>query len=257
MAKSPHYYGQGPTYTTFTKQTITGNGVKTTFTLTYVSPSTPALLVVKNGLVLNPSVDYTLTGGGSQIVFTTAPLFTDVVFLVFTGQDAIQTSSSSVEVNSYTGDGAHTTYALTSTPYATANVIVFVDGILQAASTNYNVSGGNVVFTSNVDTGASIDLVHIRNFNSPTWLFVDNSVSSFDAQAGGKYIYEVPLAGGTLVLPDPASVGDEVAVVTVNANALSITSTHDINLSPSPYTATAAEKLVYSGSTYGWIRESN
>lgn len=44
------------------------------------NPDETSLLVVKNGKILDPKVDYTLTGDAeSQIVFTTAPILSDII----------------------------------------------------------------------------------------------------------------------------------------------------------------------------------
>jgi hypothetical protein len=67
------YIGRDPLYGTFEKQVLVPNGTDTLFTLDYIAGSDNALLVVENGSVLEPSVDYGLAEGGRKIEFSTAP----------------------------------------------------------------------------------------------------------------------------------------------------------------------------------------
>ena len=79
------YIGRQPSYGAFEKQTLTADSSTTTFTLTYVVGSSSSILVSVAGVVQEPEVGYTISGGGSQIVFTAAPTSGDTIFVVFLG----------------------------------------------------------------------------------------------------------------------------------------------------------------------------
>lgn len=67
------YIGRDPLYGLFEKQVFTPNGVDTSFDLDYLVGSASSLLVVQNGSIRNPEVDYIITNGGRTIQFSSAP----------------------------------------------------------------------------------------------------------------------------------------------------------------------------------------
>ena len=69
--------GTGSTFTTVTSDSFTGNGSQTIFTLSQ-SATTAGVIVAINGIIQIPITSYYVTGGTS-LVFTEAPLSTDVI----------------------------------------------------------------------------------------------------------------------------------------------------------------------------------
>ena len=67
------YIGREPLNGFFSKQTIANDGSTTTFALTHGIASTTAIIVSVNAVVLEPDVGYTLSGGGTNIIFASAP----------------------------------------------------------------------------------------------------------------------------------------------------------------------------------------
>ena len=86
------YIGKTPDYGAFEKQSLTADGSTTTFTLNYTVGSTSSILVSVSGVVQEPTSAYSLTGGGTQIVFSAAPEAGETVFVIFLGV-AFETST--------------------------------------------------------------------------------------------------------------------------------------------------------------------
>ena len=79
------YIGRQPSYGAFEKQDLTPDSSTTTFSLTYVVGSSSSILVSVAGVVQEPEVGYTISGGGANIVFTEAPTTGDTVYVQFLG----------------------------------------------------------------------------------------------------------------------------------------------------------------------------
>ena len=84
------YIGANPVNGFFEKQQLTTDGSTTTFTLNTTIGSTSAILVVKDGVVQEPEEAYTLSGGGTSIVFASAPSGSADTYIHFLGQAIVQ-----------------------------------------------------------------------------------------------------------------------------------------------------------------------
>ena len=84
------YIGAKPVNGFFEKQQLTTDGSTTTFALNTTIGSTSAILVVKDGVVQEPEEAYTLSGGGTSIVFASAPSGSADTYVHFLGQAVIQ-----------------------------------------------------------------------------------------------------------------------------------------------------------------------
>ena len=67
------YLGRAPANGFHAKQQISGDGSTTSFALDYTVAHDTAILVSVNGTILEPAHGFSLTGGGTNIVFTSAP----------------------------------------------------------------------------------------------------------------------------------------------------------------------------------------
>lgn len=118
-------------------------------------PHETGIIVVKNGSVLDPGVDYTLTGDiKSQISLTTAPASSDVISIRAVGMfDKLDTITS----------GSGTTFSITkgSTPYYANNdidrpeklenqIMVIMDGNVQSPLYDYIIRHDKIVFENSV-----------------------------------------------------------------------------------------------------------
>ena len=85
------YIGAKPVNGFFEKQQLSTDGSTTTFALNTTIGSTSAILVVKDGVVQEPEEAYTLSGGGTSIVFASAPSGSADTYVHFLGQAIVQT----------------------------------------------------------------------------------------------------------------------------------------------------------------------
>ena len=118
-------------------------------------PHETGIIVIKNGSVLDPGVDYTLTGDiNSQISLTTAPTSSDIISVRAVGMfDKLDTITS----------GSGTTFSITkgSTPYYANNdidrprklenqIMVIMDGNVQSPLYDYIIRHDKIIFESSV-----------------------------------------------------------------------------------------------------------
>jgi hypothetical protein len=125
------------------------------------TPDETGIFVIKNGKVLDPKIDYTLSGDiKSQIVFNAPPASSDVISVKSFGSFRKLTSITS----GLTGKTFQMTYSA-SNYYANGNIsrprehenqiLVIRDGNIQSPIYDYYIDNDKVVFNSNVPAGTS------------------------------------------------------------------------------------------------------
>ena len=193
------YIGREPSFGAFEKQSLTADSSTTTFALTYTVGSSSSIMVSVAGVIQEPETGYTLSGGGTNIVFTAAPTSGDTVFVVFLGlaRDAAQFLNTGVITSqtllderanaadqflifdssasalkkitaanvvaasvSRTGTGDGSTVTFTVTNGVTVtNTMVFINGIHQRPTTDYTISGTTLTFGT---APAASDRIDVR-----------------------------------------------------------------------------------------------
>ena len=195
--------GREPSYGSFEKQSLTGDGSTVTFSLDYTVGSASSILVSVAGVHQEPESAYNLTSNGTAITFTAAPGASDTVFIIFLGvalevatigsgtitsrtelvtpanddllliydTDAgslkkIQKSNLSPTINltynTRTGTGDDSTVAFTVTSGMTNNsVVVTENGIVQAPTSDYSISGTTLTFTTAPASGVAIKILEL------------------------------------------------------------------------------------------------
>jgi len=191
------YIGRQPSYGAFEKQDLTPDSSTTTFSLTYVVGSSSSILVSVAGVVQEPEVGYTISGGGANIVFTEAPTTGDNVYVQFLGfaRDIAQFNSGAITAqtelaeraasNDYflvydasaaqlkkiqtqyitspsvsrtaTGDGSTQGFTVTSGVTA-VQCLVSINGVIQTPATDYTVSGTTLTFTTAPEASDTIQI---------------------------------------------------------------------------------------------------
>ena len=183
------YIGKPPASGAYEKQTITADSSTTTFSLNFTIGSSSSLIVSIAGVIQEPETAYSLAGGGTQIVFASAPTTGDTVYVIFLGiaRDAAQffnsgfitsqteetavadgdqiliydasaaalrkmtkanfspTVTLTYVTRTATGDGSTTTTTVTSGT-SVNDVIVLINGVVQAPTTDYTISGTTLTF---------------------------------------------------------------------------------------------------------------
>jgi hypothetical protein len=163
----------------FITRAYTGTGSQANFTVTSGS-TVSSVIVTENGIVQAPTTDYTISD--TTLTFTTAPA-SNVAIQVRELAIAIATTTSPV-YRAYTGNGVANTFTITSGLSANS-LIVAENGIIQRPTTDYSVSGSNVVFVSAPASNVDIQIRELSLNGGGT-----SSGISLPTQSGngGKYL---------------------------------------------------------------------
>jgi plastocyanin len=270
----------------FITRAYTGTGSQANFTVTSGS-TVSSVIVTENGIVQAPTTDYTISN--TTLTFTTAPA-SNVAIQVRELAIAIATTNAPI-YRAYTGNGVSNTFTITSGLSANS-LIVAENGIIQRPTTDYSVSGSNVVFVSppasNVDiqirelslngggTSSGISLP-TQSGNGGKYLTTDGATASWanvnssaltwniansNATMTASNGYFVDTSGGakTMTLPSSATLGDTIRINDLagsfSTNNLTVARNgHKIQGNTSDLLIDVNQSsfgLVYSNSTYGW-----
>ena len=142
---SEYEYTSTSNQTTFSGSDNNGN------TLTYL---TGAIQVFLNGVLQEPTTDYTATSG-SSVVFVNG-LSSGEIVQIATFAKVIGTGD--IGRNTYSGDGSTTAFTLGSDPEGENNLQVFIDGVYQEKST-FSQSGTTLTFSSAPASGTTIEVM--------------------------------------------------------------------------------------------------
>ena len=136
-----------------TSANLVGDGSTTQFALGGSPRSSEHVMVFLNG-VYQEKTTYTLAG--SNINFNTAPPSGYTIEVKYITGTLDLTDVGQMTLDELTGDGGNT-YALSTAPQSENYTNVYIEGVYQEKGT-YSVSGSNIVFSSNVSSGDSIEV---------------------------------------------------------------------------------------------------
>ena len=169
------YIGIEPSFGTFDKQLITGNGSTATFTLDFPVAQAGQLLVSLDGIIQEPDFSYniSLSSGSPKITFASAPANGARIFVVYLGRStvAMVSAQASPHIDEFNGNGSTTAFTLTQVPSASnaSNFIVFVDNVYQRYGSSYafTVNGTTLTFTSAPPSGTNnIQVIQLSQANT-------------------------------------------------------------------------------------------
>ena len=169
------YIGTGPTFGTFDKQLITGDGSTATFTLDFPVAQAGQILVSLDGIIQEPSFSYniSLSTGSPKITFASAPSNGSRIFIVYLGRSSVSMVSAlaSPHIDEFNGDASTPAFTLTQTPSGNSanNFLVFVDNVYQryGSSYAYTVNGTTLTFTSAPPSGTNnIQVIQLSQANT-------------------------------------------------------------------------------------------
>ena len=169
------YIGTGPTFGTFDKQLVTGDGSTATFTLDFPVAQAGQLLVSMDGIIQEPSFAYniSLSSGSPKITFASAPANGARIFIVYLGRSSISMVSAlaSPHIDEFNGNGSATAFTLTQVPSGSSanNFLVFVDNVYQryGSSYAYTVNGATLTFTAAPPSGTNnIQVIQLSQANT-------------------------------------------------------------------------------------------
>ena len=165
----------------FIKEDFTGDGSTTQFTLTNEVPggNEDNIIVVVSNVIQEPTSAYTIIDDSDNLPkilkFSAAPAASETIYVshrgigTFTqkvpagsiGATELASDLKTFTTDTFTGNGSTAAYTLSEEPANSNGIMVFVDGILQKASTNYSLSGTTLTFTANVANNAEIEVKHL------------------------------------------------------------------------------------------------
>ena len=240
---------------TITVDNFTGNSVQTVFTLS-VSPTSVNNTFVNIDGVFQLRDAYSISS--ASITFDSAPVTGASIEVTTT--ELLATGQGSFVTRNYTGNNVQTTFTVTSGVTA-SSVLVAENGILQLPTTDYTVSGANLIFTTAPASAVAIQIRELAVAVSSSSLFTWNIASS-NATMTTNNGYFVDTSGGakTMTLPTSATLGDTIRIndlagtfstynLTVARNGHKIQGVADNLLVDADQSSFG---LVYSNSTYGW-----
>lgn len=141
--------------------------------------NTENIHVVLDNVVQEPDVAYTIHENSDTqpkiIKFASSVASTASIYVIHrgigsfqmkpptgsVGADELAANLKTFTTDVFTGDNSTTAFTLSETPANASGVMVFVDGLLQKASTNYSLSGSTITFTTAPDTDAEIEVKHL------------------------------------------------------------------------------------------------
>ena len=169
------YIGVEPTFGTFDKQLVTGDGSTATFTLDFPVAAAGQLLISMDGIIQEPDFAYniSLSSGSPKVTFASAPASGARIFIVFLGRSslAMVSAQASPHIDEFNGNGSTTAFTLTQVPSASnaSNFIVFVDNVYQRYGSSYafTVNGATLTFTAAPPSGTNnIQVIQLSQQNT-------------------------------------------------------------------------------------------
>ena len=169
------YIGVEPTFGTFDKQLVTGDGSTATFTLDFPVAQAGQLLISMDGIIQEPdfSFNISLSSGSPKVTFASAPANGARIFIVFLGRSslAMVSAQASPHIDEFNGNGSTTAFTLTQVPSASnaSNFIVFVDNVYQRYGSSYafTVNGATLTFTAAPPSGTNnIQVIQLSQQNT-------------------------------------------------------------------------------------------
>ena len=243
------------------RDSFTGNGSTTAYVLSMSISNENATQVYLDGVYQSKS-NYSTSG--STLTFSTAPSNGTAIEVVH-----LKTvNATSINQNSFTGDGSDTTFTLSQSIDDENNTFVFIQGVYQEKST-YSISGTTITFSTAPQNGYSIevmafDSITIGNTAAGTDWQSTIQTSNFTAAAGKGYFVDTSSNAVTVTLPT-GSVGDEIhftdyaSTFDTNEIIFSQASGQKILGDTATYkcvTENATVRLIYQNNTKGWTADN-
>jgi len=158
--------GSGGSSSSFTKNTFTGDGSTTAFTLSKSVSNEDNLIVFIDAAY---QADNVYSVSGTTLTFATAPVSTRLIEVFIIEGGIVGTAPV---IDTMTGDGSDTTLALSTTPASENQTFVTIDGVVQHKST-YSVSGSTLTFSEAPPNGSAVECITFVNVALATFQDAD------------------------------------------------------------------------------------
>ena len=180
--------GSGGSSSSFAKNTFTGDGSDTTFTLTTSMSNEDGLIVFIDGVY---QADNVYSVSGTTLTFATAPVNGRTIE-VFQMEGGIV--GTAPVLATMTGDGSDTTLALGTTPSSENQCFVTIDGVMQHKST-YSVSGSTLTFSTAPPNGTAVEAITLTNTTVATFQDSDGDTKIQMEESADEDIIRMDIAG--------------------------------------------------------------
>ena len=219
------YIGRTPDSGSYEKQSITGDSSTTTFSLNFTVGTSSALIVSTNGTVLEPEVGYSLSGGGSSIVFSSAPSTGHATYIVFLG--------IARDVDHISSDGIITSRTELAETRADNDLFLVYD---TSAGSLKKIQASNVASDLDIDNTTALS-------EEPA---SGDKFIVYDATAGANRAVEYQYINPTLTYTNGTGTGDgSTATLTINSGR----SVNDVIVSQNGFILVPTDDYTISGTT--------
>lgn len=231
------------------RDSFTGNGSTVAYILSMSITNENATQVYIDG-VYQSKDNYTTSG--STLTFSTSPPNGAAIEVVHI--KAVDVSS--LNQNSFTGDGSTTDFTLSQSIDDENKTFVFIQGVYQEKTT-YSISGTTLTFSTAPQNGYTIEVMAFSSVTITNEHKYNVSVISSNTTAVANTLY-VLTANLTLTLPASPSAGDSIKVSNRSGVATATIARNSENIMGAASDLTLDKlnsgfELIYSGSAQGWI----
>jgi hypothetical protein len=175
-AVGPAYDPTRATVPQLDAERFSGNNSAVAFTLSRQVVSPTDVDVIVENVRQEPIVAYSIVNG-STLTFTEAPQTgTNNIYVIYRGSGMsnyafvpdgsisyakLANNIRQFNVDNFTANGTGQTFTLSETPATANTVIAAIDGVVQTAPSNYNISGSTIIFTSAPAASANVTVRHL------------------------------------------------------------------------------------------------
>lgn len=190
----PRLVGHNTFLGIFEKQILNPNDITDEFLLQIQAGSSMSLLVVQNGFLLEPLVDYTIKDGGRKIKFATIPPSTQDLYVVFMGRalDIPSVAGNLPVYQKFSADGIQTDFTITETSYPLyhPSTLIFVDGVQQKFGVDWDIIAPSTITFTVAPPNSKFVEVYIHGVERSDLVTVDPLSISTDKIATGAVTAE-------------------------------------------------------------------
>jgi hypothetical protein len=208
------------------RDSFTGDGSTTTFTMSESASDASMLNVIVNGLMQDVT-SYSVTNNTSLVFSEAPPRGANIEVRSFVQVEVLSTELKS---NEFSGNGSTVSFTLGSSAIKN-NTFVYINGVYQFKST-YSISGTSIIFSTAPPLGSSIEVMVAG--------FTTSIISSPAADSVGTLAIQGNAVTAAKIASEPVAVGITTVVTsasitaTVNTHVFVDTATQTITLPASP-----------------------
>jgi len=147
-------------------KTVSYTSTNAAANLTYALPLTPSdpsyIFVIKNGIVLTPNTDYSLSGNTLTVIESGAA--NDAIEVRYFDQiNIVEYPNTKIEVDSNTVTSQTNTFYVTSNVAAISRLSISKNGLLLTPNLHFTVTGNTVTLNTAAEINDVLTFTHIRN----------------------------------------------------------------------------------------------